>query len=104
MASKVSVRVSGTSTVASCEISGGASVDLNQGSGTKQFTVGQSGSMIQFLTVRRESPGTIVISSISGNLVVEVDGNYKSPKKLKPGGKLTLSSKNTRALVKEAVK
>lgn len=98
MATKVTVTASGSAKVY-CEESGGAEASFS--ASAKTFATGASGGTVSMLTVKREAPGPIAIQAVDGNVTVELDGNYKSPKKLGKGKTLKLASRNQRALVKE---
>ena len=100
MAVTVTVEISGgKGNVARCEISGGSSSDA--GNGSHRFDIGSGGSMISFLTVVRESPGSIKLRT-TGAVKVSIDG--AKDKSVRKGGSLSLASKNKRAVVREAVK
>ena len=69
--------------------------------GSQNFTIGASGSIVQFLTLRTVVAGKTTVKAVSGKLSVEQDGG--KGKKISQGKSLTLSAKVKRALVKEAV-
>lgn len=68
----------------------------------KDFTVGLSGSIVQMLTLVRQSTGKVTVKAVDGNLAVSVDG--AKDKTVKKGSSLSLSDKNKRAVIREAVK
>ena len=86
-----------TSAAVEYEVSGGIDGTLT---GSREFTVGAQGGMIQFLTLRPTQPGKITVKCTAGKLSVEQDGG--KGKSVSTGKSLTLSSKVKRALVKEA--
>ena len=101
MAVNVTIAVSGgEAPIASYEISGGADGEIRPSDGAKTFKIGQVGSSVSFLTVKRIGDGTISVRS-SPKATFEVDGNYKSPKKTTS---FKFSAKNTKLMVRELVK
>ena len=106
MAASVSIIVSSDEPipVVEYEVSAGASGEIRAADGQKTLNVGQDGSTISFLTVKRVGPGEFTIKCLSGKVVVEIDGQYKKPKKISKGGKVKLTAKNERVLVREQIK
>ena len=101
MATKVKVSLAkGGGDFAHCEISAGTSYDY--GNGTHDFEIGIVGASVHFLTVSRNKPGDIKITAVTGDITISVDG--AKDKKVSKGKSLSLSSKNKRAVVREAIK
>ena len=97
MATSVTIQVGGSARVCDYEVSAGAEGTLS-GRESKTVEIGTQGSSISFLTVKRVGPGTISLKA-SGKCSISVDG--AKDKKTKS---LSLSPKNNRAVVREAVK
>lgn len=98
MATKVRVEGSkGHGKFMHLEVNGGASGEL--GDGHHDFTIGQQGALVQYLSIRRLHPGNIKVTAETGDVYVEVDGG--NAKHLKKGRSLSLPSKMKRAAVRE---
>ena len=98
MATKVKVHIDKAhGKVAHLEVNGGASGSM--GNGTHEFTIGQQGAVVQYLTIRREGHGTIKVLAETGDVYVEIDGG--NPKHIRKGKVLTLPSSAKRAAVRE---
>ena len=98
MAIKVRVTVKGKGkNLVNCEINGGTNYDYDAGS--HEFTIGQQQSMITFLTVKRLDTCNVKISPLSGDVSVDIDSD--NTKRIKKGSSISLSSNQTRVVVRE---
>lgn len=68
------------------EINGGVSGEM--GHGTHEFTIGQQGAMVQYLSIKRLHAGNITVLAETGDVYVEVDGG--TAKHVKKGHQLNL--------------
>lgn len=79
------------------EVSGGSSGEM--GHGSHEFTIGQHGAVIQYLTIKRLHPGDITVLAETGDIDVEIDSG--KAKHVKKGHRLNLPSRAKRAAVRE---
>lgn len=98
MATKVQVSTSSGATV-DVEISGGGEVSLGSNA-ERQFSIGRSGSVVQFLTAKVGASGQVKLVAVDGNVLVSVNGG--KDRKVSKGKSLKLSP-SSRAVVREAV-
>lgn len=101
MASKVEVTLATGSGVVYGEVSGGKRLNLVPGK-PHEFDIGQTGVVIQMLTVSRMDPGkgSVRIKAASGKgVTVEFDGG--SARKLSVGASTSFPSSAKRAVVRE---
>ena len=82
------------------EVSGGDSGTITKD--TKTFSIGQQGSMVQFLTLKRKEPGDISVKSKDGAIKLEIDGPSKT-KNINRGGSFKMASKGKRLVIFEKV-
>lgn len=97
MATKIKVHGDGHGKFMHLEINGGASGEM--GHGTHEFSIGQHGAMVQYLSIRRLAKGKIQVLAETGDVYVEVDGGHA--KHIKKGKVITLPSSAKRAAVRE---
>lgn len=98
MATEIKVEIAkGQGEVAHLEINGGQSGKMSNGH--HEFTIGQQGAMVQYLTIQRLSAGDIKVLAETGDVYVEVDGG--DAKRVKKGGRFSVSSRAKRVAVRE---
>lgn len=98
MATKIKVTGSkGHGNFMHLEINGGSSGKM--GDGHHEFTIGQKGAIVQYLTIQRHAQGNIKVTAETNDIYIEI--NNGKPKHIKKGSSITLPANAKRTTVRE---